>query len=130
MNSAEQASLQRLAEGLAQLRADDHVLVSLPEATLPLPDPLRELLQQVVTALLAGQRVNIVSHEHHLSVAEAARLLGMSPAFLSARFLDSGEIPSTKHGSERRLTLHDVLVYQRERETRLALADEISREGL
>jgi excisionase family DNA binding protein len=77
-----------------------------------LPEPLRAVLADMVSALARGESVALVSHEPTVSTQEAADLLGISRPTL-VRLLERGEIAYDKPGSHRRVSLRDVVRYQR-----------------
>lgn len=128
---AEEEQLRAIAEGLAQVPPGGPLYLHLPgqAGTLELSPLVARLLRASVQELLAGHAVTLVPSEQDLSTVEAARLLGVSRPFLISHLLDTGELPYRMVGTHRRLALADVLAYRAERERRLALADELSRES-
>jgi excisionase family DNA binding protein len=76
------------------------------------PGALRAVFADLVTALRRGETVSLVSHEPTVTTQEAADLLGVSRPTL-VRLLERGEIAYDKPGSHRRVSLRDVVTYQR-----------------
>lgn len=109
-------------ELLARL-ADDRT----PLAARELPEPVQELLRAALLETAQGNAVQLLPVHAELGTQEAATLLGVSRPHL-VKLLDTGEIPSWKVGTHRRLRLSDLQTYQQHRdETRQvalqALAD-------
>lgn len=123
--------LQQLAEGLAQVSDAEAVYLQLPGHAAPLlvTPVVAQLLRESLKELLEGHAVSIVPSDQEVSTIEAAKLLGMSRPFLVSRFLDTGEIPYHMVGTHRRMALKDILAFREERERRMALADEMTREA-
>lgn len=76
------------------------------------PEPLREMLTDIVAALARGESISVVTHEPAVTTQEAADLLGVSRPTL-VRLLERGEIAYDQPGSHRRVRLRDVVQYQR-----------------
>lgn len=76
------------------------------------PESLREVLADIVSALARGESISLVSHEPTVTTQEAADLLGVSRPTL-VRLLERGEIAYDQPGSHRRVSLRDVVTYQR-----------------
>ncbi|TQC49560.1 DNA-binding protein [Rhodococcus sp. WS4] len=110
------------------LTGHEQVSISTPEGSLPLPDSVRGLLVDAVTALDRGQAVTVEPRRTVLTTQEAAELLGITrPTFV--RLLEAGKIPYTSPGRHRRVELADVLEFQqRERERRGQVFEEMAHE--
>ena len=117
-----------LAALRAVLAGQEQVSISTPEESVPLPDSVRGLLVDAVTALDQGQAVTVEPHRTVLTTQEAAELLGITRPTL-VRLLEAGKIPYTSPGRHRRVELADVLEYlQRERVRRGQVFDEMAHE--
>lgn len=104
---AEIAHLQALV-----LRDPEHLTLSTGDDQAPLPRPVVDALRQALVALAQGQAVTIFPTSTLLTTQQAADLLGVSrPTII--KILDAGEIPYITPGRHRRISLTDVLAYQR-----------------
>ena len=130
-DAADQAQLQAVADELAQLPEEGTLYLQRPgqAAPLALSPVVAQLLRASVKALLEGHAVTLVPTEQELSTIEAAQLLGISRPFLISHLLNTETIPFRMVGTHRRLALADVLAYQADKERRMAIADELSREA-
>jgi hypothetical protein len=80
------------------------------EGELAPTTPLARLLHQVLPSLARGEPVHLFPEDAALTTAQAARLFDLTPAMLEKR-LDAGEIPSFTRGSQRYVTLRDMVAY-------------------
>ena len=76
------------------------------------PESLRAVLSDIVAALARGESISLVSYEPTVTTQEAADLLGVSRPTL-VRLLERGEIAYDQPASHRRVSLRDVVQYQR-----------------
>lgn len=90
------------------------------------PDSVREVLADIVAALARGESISVVSHEPTVTTQEAADLIGVSRPTL-VRLLERGEIAYDQPGSHRRVSLRDVVSYQRSHHHDLEPQDEAVR---
>ncbi|MCU1688801.1 MAG: putative excisionase [Jatrophihabitantaceae bacterium] len=90
------------------------------------PDSVREVLADIVAALARGESISVVSHEPTVTTQEAADLIGVSRPTL-VRLLERGEIAYDQPGSHRRVSLRDVVSYQRSHHHNLEPQDEAVR---
>lgn len=100
--------------------AGAEVVLRLPDNTyLKLPAALTRVVAASLRELAAGHAVTILPSEAFLTPAEVGELLGLSRPFVS-RLLDDGQIPSERlpDSRHRRVSLTDVLAFQRRRESR------------
>jgi len=81
---------------------------------IELPEEIYRLLVHVTEAMSRGMAVTIAPRSTTLTTSQAAELLGVSRPTL-IKFLDEGRISFTKVNSHRRLSLHDVLEFQKAR---------------
>ncbi len=83
--------------------------------SIPLPEPLFQILRYAAGMLVRGERITLAPVTNDLSTQEAADLLGVSRPHL-IKLLDSGEIPFTKTGRNRRVRFGDVNTFRRKRD--------------
>ncbi|MDX2025806.1 helix-turn-helix domain-containing protein [Microcella sp.] len=84
------------------------------DASVELPEEVSQLLAQVTAAMRDGHVITITPRARVLTTSQAADLLGVSrPTVI--KFLDEGRIPFTKVNSHRRISLLDVLEFQKMR---------------
>lgn len=86
-------------------------LVGAGEAIV-LPTEVVNALRQVLVAMADGRAVTVSPHETILTTQQAAELLGVSRPTL-VNLLEAGQIPFTKPGRHRRVTLANLVAYQR-----------------
>jgi hypothetical protein len=98
--------LPKLAEGdrveLRVRRHDGH------DETLALPPAAASAVEALITHLLSGERVAVLSEDQELSPAEASEILGISRPLVVLR-MDRGDLPFRYIGKHRRASLKDVL---------------------
>ncbi|MHB1564034.1 MAG: helix-turn-helix domain-containing protein [Leptospirillum sp.] len=99
-------------------------IVSSGGESIVLPEPLFELVQEVVEILAKGDAVSIVPVHKELTTQQAADLLNVSRPYLVS-LLEKGEIPFTKTGGHRRIKFADLMGYKnkRDEERRKKLAE-------
>lgn len=130
MNTLDLQNAQ-IADGVEASRSDTPALRSLKEAmshatvstalatvngrTLALPEPLFLILQSAASMLLQGERVTLAPVTKELSTQEAADLLNVSRPYLIT-LLDSGMIPYTKVGRNRRVCFGHVVEFRSKRD--------------
>ena len=86
--------------------------IVVPElGTLALPEPVMDLVVQVIRAVAAGEGISVIPRHQLLTTQESADVLGISRPTL-VRLLESGEIPFSKRGRHRRVRLDDLIDYQ------------------
>lgn len=94
------------------LRDPEHLTLSSGDDHAPLPGPVVDALRRALVALAQGQAVTIFPTSTLLTTQQAADMLGVSrPTII--KILDAGEIPYITPGRHRRISLTDVLAYQR-----------------
>lgn len=76
---------------------------------------MRELLQNVIECVRAGDDLATVSPHAVLSPSQAAERLGMSRTHLY-KLLDQGEIMSHRVGRDRRIKLRDLVAFEERRQ--------------
>ena len=79
------------------------------------PEPIYNLIRDILPALKNGQTMVLVPAHKSLTTQQAADILGMSRPFLK-KILDRQEIPYQKVGTHRRIKFVDVMAYQERRD--------------
>lgn len=104
----------RASDALGEILACDVVQVGNGTTTAELPPELRDVVRAAAEAFAAGRAVTVQPVRTHLTTQEAADLLGISRPTLVG-LLEDGRIPFTSpgRGRHRKVTLEDVLAYQR-----------------
>ncbi len=112
----EQAELAKIEE---LLNLDEGEKAWPPQLVAPtgeaveLPEPLFNLLRQVVHQLLLGKGVAITTFHQPLTIWEAATLLNVQSKEME-QLLDQGVIPCTKAGVLRRIRFEDLMAYRQQ----------------
>jgi excisionase family DNA binding protein len=83
------------------------------EATVDLPAAVVRLLGEMLKEMGAGNAVAVVPVEAEVSTQQAADLLNVSRPYVVG-LIDKGVLPARMVGTQRRLPLKDVLIYQAE----------------
>jgi excisionase family DNA binding protein len=79
-----------------------------PDRTLSLPPDAAALIEALLSHLLEGDRVAVLTEDQELSPNEAANILGVSRPLVVHR-MEIGELPFRYVGKHRRARLKDVL---------------------
>lgn len=109
-------------------------IVSASGQETTLPQPLSDLMRQVVQALSSGEPISFIPANRLLTTNEAANLLNVSRPYL-IKLLDREEIPSAPRvGTHRRIKAQDVLAYKEARDRKRrhsmqGLSDFLQEEG-
>ncbi len=82
---------------------------------IPVPEPLFIVLRQAAAMMIRGERITLAPVTKDISTQEAADLLSVSRPHL-VKLLDSGEIPFTKIGRNRRVRFGDVNDFRKRRD--------------
>ena len=107
---------------VASVAAKEASIVTGPDGrSVVLPEPMFEVLLQVVAAIKAGLAVTVARHHLTLSTQEAADLLRISRTTL-VRLLETGVIPFEKPSRHRKVRLDDLLEYRRRQRNAAELA--------
>jgi excisionase family DNA binding protein len=108
-------ALDRLSEAVS---ADERpALVGREGVRLELPEPVFQLLAQVVQTMREGKAIVLLPESENLTTQAAADFLGVSRPFV-VDLLEKDVIPHHKVGTHRRVYLKDLMEYQRRRDTR------------
>jgi excisionase family DNA binding protein len=92
-------------------------LVSTSGEAIDLPQPVLNLLRQMVHELLQGNSVTIVPIHKELTTQEAADILNVSRQYL-VELLEAQDIPHTKVGTHRRIRFGDLMNYKNDRDAK------------
>ena len=97
--------------------------------TVPIPEPLYNILLQVIGYMKEGKGVSVIPVMKELTTQQAANILGVSRPFLVG-LLNQREIPFHKTGTHRRIYLKDLLDYQKRRDRdRKRILDELAKKA-
>jgi excisionase family DNA binding protein len=97
---------------------------------LDLPASIYRILKDVVSRIKEGKTIVLIPEDEMLTTQTAANFLGVSRPFL-IKLLETGEIPFTKIGSHRRISLRDVLEFSRRRDKdRKIVLDNLAKKSL
>ncbi|MBD8505068.1 helix-turn-helix domain-containing protein [Hoyosella sp. G463] len=102
--------MTRLREAVAA--SGELAIVGADGAPIALPEPVAQVLREVIVAMAAGHAVTLAPRGTVLTTQQAAEILGVSRPTV-VRLLDSGEIPHSSPGRHRRVLLADLLAYER-----------------
>jgi excisionase family DNA binding protein len=92
-------------------------LISTSGEAIDLPQPVLNLLRQMVHELLQGNSVTIVPIHKELTTQEAADILNISRQYL-VELLEAQAIPYSKVGTHRRIRLGDLMNYKNDRDAK------------
>jgi excisionase family DNA binding protein len=92
-------------------------LISTSGEAIDLPQPVLNLLRQMVHELLQGNSVTIVPIHKELTTQEAADILNVSRQYL-VELLEAQAIPHTKVGTHRRIRFGDLMNYKNDRDAK------------
>jgi excisionase family DNA binding protein len=92
-------------------------LISTSGEAIDLPQPVLNLLRQMVHELLQGNSVTIVPIHKELTTQEAADILNVSRQYL-VELLEAKAIPHTKVGTHRRIRFGDLMNYKNDRDAK------------
>ncbi|MEH2333962.1 helix-turn-helix domain-containing protein [Nostoc sp.] len=82
-----------------------------------IPEPIYQVLLQVVHAMASGKAISIIPQQQELTTQQAAELLNVSRPYL-IKLLEQGEIPHIKVGSHRRVRFDDLINYKQQRDVK------------
>ncbi len=102
-------------------------LIDLNGTEVVLPESVVDLLRQAVHQLARQRTLVLVPIDRDLTTQQVADLLHISRPYLIS-LLEHGDIPYTKVGAHRRISLDDVMRYKAQRDTsRKQTLDELAR---
>jgi excisionase family DNA binding protein len=90
-------------------------LVGREGVRIDLPDPIFHVLVNNIRQMQQGRSIVLMPEDETFTTQAAATFLGMSRQHL-VNLMDKGEIPHTRVGTHRRVTLKDLRTYQQVRD--------------
>lgn len=109
------AELDRLMSLLG--REERPALVGREGVRINLPEPIFHVLVNLIRQMREGRAVVLMPEDETFTTQAAASFLGVSRQHL-VDLMDKGEIPHHRVGTHRRVTLRDLLVYQKARDVK------------
>jgi hypothetical protein len=115
---------------LAKLAKGDRVELHIrrrdgQDQTLVLPPAAVSAVETLLTRLLSGERVAVLTEDRELSPTQASAILGISRPLVVLR-MDRGELPFRYVGKHRRALLKDVLVLKARLDARQKALDTLA----
>ena len=107
------AELDRLMSVIG--RDERPVLVGREGVRIDLPEPIFHVLVNLIRQMQEGRAVVLMPEDETFTTQAAATFLGVSRQHL-VDLMDRGEIPHHRVGSHRRVTLKDLMVFQKARD--------------
>ena len=95
------------------------------DQTLALPAAAASTVEALITRLLNGERVVLLSEEQELSPTEASTILGISRPLVVLR-MDRGDLPFRYVGKHRRASLKDLLALKAQLDIRQKALDALA----
>lgn len=97
-------------------REDRPALIGREGVRINLPEPIFHVLVNLIRQMREGRAVVLMPEDETFTTQAAASFLGVSRQHL-VDLMDKGEVPHHRVGTHRRVTLKDLLVYQKARDT-------------
>jgi excisionase family DNA binding protein len=107
------AELDRLMSLIG--RDERPALVGREGVRIDLPEPIFHVLVNLIRQMQDGRAVVLMPEDETFTTQAAASFLGVSRQHL-VDLMDRGEIPHHRVGSHRRVTLKDLMVFQKARD--------------
>lgn len=104
-------------ERILSVKGSQAKLVGANGEKIAIPEPIYQVLLQVVHAMASGKAISIIPQQQELTTQQAAELLNVSRPYL-IKLLEQGEIPHIKVGSHRRVRFDDLIKYKEHRDTK------------
>ena len=98
-------------------REERPALVGRDGVRIDLPEPIFHVLVSLIRQMREGRAVVLMPEDETFTTQAAASFLGVSRQHLVG-LMDGGEIPHHRVGTHRRVTLRDLLVYQKARDVK------------
>ena len=102
-------------------KSNDKISLSISDEndTIEIPASAFGYLESILEQMAAGQSVEVISEQRHLTTQQAADYLQVSRPYL-VKLLENGVIPFTKTGRHRRVKFADIEAYRLELERKRA----------
>jgi hypothetical protein len=97
------------------------------DETLALPPAAVSVVETLLSRLLSGERVAVLTEDQELSPTEASAILGISRPLVVLR-MDRGDLPFRYVGKHRRALLKDVLALKAKLDARQKALDELAQD--
>ena len=107
------AELDRLMSVIG--RDERPALVGREGVRIDLPEPIFHVLVNLIRQMQEGRAVVLMPEDETFTTQAAATFLGVSRQHL-VDLMDRGEMPHHRVGSHRRVTLKDLMVFQKARD--------------
>ena len=110
----QRALLEQIGDLGALDEGDEQTVLRIKDQEVVLPPSVARAVIKILTEIVEGQSVSVVSSDEELTTSGAAELLNVSRPHL-VQLLEEGEIPFHKVGTHRRVYREDVLEYKARR---------------
>jgi hypothetical protein len=97
------------------------------DETLALPPAAVSVVETLLSRLLSGERVAVLTEDQELSPTEASAILGISRPLVVLR-MDRGDLPFRYVGKHRRALLKDVLALKAKLDARQKALNELAQD--
>ncbi|MFN6528044.1 helix-turn-helix domain-containing protein [Nostoc sp. ChiSLP03a] len=104
-------------ERILSVKGSQPKLVGANGEKITIPEPIYQVLLQVVHAMASGKAISIIPQQQELTTQQAAEFLNVSRPYL-IKLLEQGEIPHIKVGSHRRVRFDDLMNYKQQRDVK------------
>lgn len=91
------------------------ITIETPDGPQDAPKQVYRLVQDALPIVAEGHTAAVVSIDNALTTGQAAEILGVSRPHV-VKLIDEGVIPSYRVGKHRRIEVHDLLAFKRERD--------------
>lgn len=104
-------------ERILSVKGSQAKLVGANGEKITIPEPIYQVLLQVVHAMASGKAISIIPQQQELTTQQAAEYLNISRPYL-IKLLEQGDIDYIKVGSHRRVRFDDLMKYKQQRDTK------------
>jgi excisionase family DNA binding protein len=110
-DECETAAMLNMERYLSGSHVAATLVVGLERRELPLPEPLRLVLEEAIREMAQGHSIAVVPVYNEMTTKQAAELLNVSRRFLMT-LLEREEIPCRLVGTRHRIRFDDVMAYR------------------